>query len=1234
MKPILPLTLVTLVLTLLMMMTPTPTHGASPLTTIQALLDSAADGDVITVPADTYTGCDLNSNNGLVHPNPSFGWTLDLSGSTIDCTSSPSARGLTLASATGTISITNGVFRGGSHPAGGGCLSATETPFLSLSSLSFVDCSSSGNGGALLLGMDLNAAVSLSSSSFTSCASSSLGGALFVASTGGLSVSLTSVNMTSNDAPSGAGIAVVSGAIVDVTGGTYSDNLASVQGGVFFVRDSASLTLVSAVTASTNKAPNGAVFAVDDSANLDVSDSSFSSNQACQGSVYYFNVPSSSISPMAITSGNTYTSNIATNVGGFARGAIFFDGGNEPSASFGLASIAGGSSYYGLTSGCAPARGAYTPTTAVGDIENILNAASDGGIYALVPGATYTGCAAVNSGSGISPTTSTLSWTLDLNAATIDCQNSGRAFHFSSATITGGTITLRNGVITGGRRMSVSPDGGAILSDTPASLFLEDLTISSSSCNNGDGGGMHVLVTPLTLTNVVFDSNSANTGGGLAMDSGSLVVSGAQSLFSYNTAKVSTGSGGGVFLGGAGTAGSFTDTTFLGNDAGQGGGVCDFVGYSYTNCNFTSNFANTDGGGLVGGTTSSHVTVTGSTFHANIADGGAAIGLFTNADATVSSSMFTSNTACEGAILYGEDPDCVFTTSSSSATPTNVFASSSYLVDAKFGGAVLIDGDTGTSSFDSGLQGSTYYTSQPCVASRTPLGPGTTTMAVIEAVLTQVDDNEAILLEPGQTYTGCAAVNSGSGIAPTTSTLSWTLDLNTATIDCQDSGRAFNFVSGAVTSPATVTLRNGIITRGFSSGADGGAIYSDASAALVLEDITVSASAADTNQDGGGLYVLNTPTTLSNSVFTSCAATHGAAVHVAGSNSLTIQAGSSFSSNTATGASPQGGALYINPTVGPVSISDSSFTSNDASLGGAIYARASITFASCNFTDNLAASTGGVLTGQDASTLLDFTSCIFADNHAANGGILALATAADATFATSTFTANTGCQGALFYSTASTSEIITTDSIVTPTNVYVSSTYSATATRGGAVFPAGGEAGATSFDAPISASTYFSAQACSATRTPLGPGTLTTTSINSILGALPNGDTLLLEKDQTYTGCSTTPVSPSTGAGDWSLHMNGATIDCADSGRAIELPATLTGSYTVGYGTLTRGQGAGHGGAFLADISGSLTLQSLDVSSSQSTQNRVSRWPGGRWAAVARCAAAPRACAWCTVPDK
>jgi hypothetical protein len=207
-------------------------------------------------------------------------------------------------------------------------------------------------------------------------------------------------------------------------------------------------------------------------------------------------------------------------------------------------------------------------------------------------------------------------------------------FVSNTAGTTGGALNVSVGtaVITNSSFLSnvAMFHGGAINNHTGATLSIFGSTFTANQANGGFGNGGAVTndASIMSITQSIFDGNSASSFGGAIEGNGPMAAW--DNIFTNN----GSGDSGGAFsISAAGTTVFITDTLFEGNLAGAGGGIVVFTGTVHiANTTFFSNAVNNNGGAIrnAGG----EIIAVNSTFVANKA-------LFTNAGG-----IYNCNTNC------------------------------------------------------------------------------------------------------------------------------------------------------------------------------------------------------------------------------------------------------------------------------------------------------------------------------------------------------------------------------------------------------------------------------------------------------------------------------------------------------------------------------------------------------------------------------------------------------------
>ncbi|HYN87693.1 MAG TPA: hypothetical protein VER55_04150, partial [Ardenticatenaceae bacterium] len=220
-----------------------------------------------------------------------------------------------------------------------------------------------------------------------------------------------------------------------------------------------------------------------------------------------------------------------------------------------------------------------------------------------------------------------------------------------SGDLEGDDITDANGVV---------PHAGGIAgmnsfqvvdaSGTDATTILDGVTITGGDAHGNDfwygGGGMYSSEGSLTVANVTFRGNRAeSTGGGLC------ILQGDPKLVNVTFIGNRGGGGGGMYD--AASHLKLTDVTFIGNSAYSGGGMATISSNAVlTNITFIGNSAN-EGGGLVsaggGGATLVNVSFKGNA-------GRIGGGMYNeSANPSLANVIFSGNSARRGGALYNNE---------------------------------------------------------------------------------------------------------------------------------------------------------------------------------------------------------------------------------------------------------------------------------------------------------------------------------------------------------------------------------------------------------------------------------------------------------------------------------------------------------------------------------------------------------------------------------------------------
>lgn len=319
-----------------------------------------------------------------------------------------------------------------------------------------------------------------------------------------------------------------------------------------------------------------------------------------------------------------------------------------------------------VSTGGSPSADCATPGTACDSIQRALDFASAGDTI-FVEAGTYTG-----GGPNVVTVTQSVNlsggwnsgFTSQTGTSTIDAQNTRRGIEIqASAPTTIVSFTVSNGLISSG----VISNGAGIYVSTASPLTLTDVAIQSNSAA-GSGGGIYSL-SSVVLTRVTFSDNACtgvNCFGGALHVNGSGTLTANESVFTNNTAYFSGGafslrnvvlnggkfegnscSGSNCFGAGINTHGSIwiTGTQFINNSgAERGGGMDAFEDAHITNALFSNNSATGYGGAFfVDGTLS--MTDTTLVENTSVFEGG---GAYLFGDATITGGLIARNTSNRG----------------------------------------------------------------------------------------------------------------------------------------------------------------------------------------------------------------------------------------------------------------------------------------------------------------------------------------------------------------------------------------------------------------------------------------------------------------------------------------------------------------------------------------------------------------------------------------------------------
>ena len=546
---------------------------------------------------------------------------------------------------------------------------------------------------------------------------------------------------------------------------------------------------------------------------------------------------------------------------------------------------------------------------------------------------------------------------------------------------------------------SADGNGGAIGSYGKVTLYG-----TSFDGNSAVGGGAAYATGATTLCDVTFTNNTATGNGGALIVADEITLDGCE--FTGNLAtKSGSSNGGALYLSGA--FGEISDCIFDSNTTGYRGGAiyvtqtAENEVVSITRSTFTGNASNTDGGAIYL-TSTATVSDNGSTYTGNTAtaNGGA---IYVDGNIALNGSTFDGNSAVGGGAVYA-----------ASATTINdaIFENNTATGN---GGAII-------AAKEINLYGCEFTGNKA-----TKTGSSNGGALYISGAFGEISDC---------TFEGNSAAHRGGAIYITQTKSGKAV----VTTGCEFDGNTSTNHGGALYLTGTATYRDGTATgndastfKGNSSTTDGGALYVYGSAELNGTKLEGNRAA------NGGSIAINV-TTVSGG-------------YSAGKVTLN---GATLTSNTATANEDEngGGAIYIYAG-GTLEDNFSTFTSNEALKGSAIYAaaedgslKATVTLVGTTASKNVATKYGAVCIYNGAEFSAD--NCSFTENNntTSNGGAIFIY-GADAEIKNSAFTGNTAAgSGAAIYLTATPTgaEVVTIDCTFTGNKA---------TTNGGAVYITG-----------------------------------------------------------------------------------------------------------------------------------------------------------------------------------
>jgi hypothetical protein len=415
------------------------------------------------------------------------------------------------------------------------------------------------------------------------------------------------------------------------------------------------------------------------------------------------------------------------------------------------------------------------------------------------------------------------------------------------------------------------------------SVTLADLTLK--------GGGSQENVCVVSDGNLLIKSSTIINCNGIG-DGGAIANSGTLAIIDSTLSGNSAGHFGGAIFNWHGTV-AITDSTLSGNSAGSGSAIFNYnLGtVAITNTTLSGNSA--DFGGAI--TNEGMLTITDTTLSGNSADSGGAI--YNESTLAITGSTIIGNSADGGGAIFNHASGSI------TAFSNNVVSDNS----AGSGGAI----------YNSGVLAVTNTTLSGNSAAN---GGGGAIYNRVNASITAFSNN--VVSDNSTEGNGGGIENLGTIAAIDSSTF----QDNHATGELIPGG-----YGGAIYSSGTI---GELTTSTFSRNVawSGGGLFYDTGYVHGQLDITNSTFSGNQGVFGGALAAFGDDdvVNISSSTFAGNQGASGGAVQLYTAAHIT---GSTFSANSATG---YGGALYIQSWGRSVTVVNSTFSGNQAEIGGAI----------------------------------------------------------------------------------------------------------------------------------------------------------------------------------------------------------------------------------------------------------------------------------------------------------
>jgi len=530
-------------------------------------------------------------------------------------------------------------------------------------------------------------------------------------------------------------------------------------------------------------------------------------------------------------------------------------------------------------------------------------------------------------------------------------------------------MTVRNGSTVDGNESTEDNDGaqggGIYLSGVGVKLNIADSSISNNIAERFGGGvylsnNSNTVPGQLTVNRSQINANEATdrSGGGLYTYQSAVTIT--QSTLNDNRAPDTSGdwAGGALYMNGAGSNLTLTDSTVTGNTAAA------------------------SGGGIYLSNTTAQVIVANSVISGNVtlrnvtADTGGG-GLYLNAAGasrlTISDSVFANNRSqrAGGALYYYGATNSVFSLTNSRFTDNQALTNNGGGIYVREAATTLtrvtVSGNTANGAGGDG--GGLYFEVSGAVS----------TLDQVE-ILNNTADDLGGGLYAGSTLTlrnatlrGNSTRNHGGGLYAAGGTLT----INDSTLAQNATYLAADGDGGAIYTAVNVTLNNAQVISNTAND-DGGGIYSSVGT-VTINDSTLNGNATGSgaDADGGALYI-NGNTTLTRVTLRGNTATrYGGGIYRNGGN-VTLDR-STLAGNI---AGNNGGALYI--AGGTLTTANSTFSGNrSGNDGGALWVNTNANLYNTTFFANTATGLGGGVRRATAGTVV-FRNSLVAGNSPFN----------------------------------------------------------------------------------------------------------------------------------------------------------------------------------------------------------------------------------------------------------